>query len=549
MKKILSLVLAVVMLATMAISTSAVIIPSAEGSGLMKTDSYDKITVSDFLDIYKIFGLDVPYGGPLQYKGETVYTWWYDDCPECDGFSFHYVSNGVINWKCLEPGCGKTGTIKVPGSDKEDSDISYSGVKCTECKSTKTLFVETVLNSGKLYDRYLCLNCKESFYTTATNVGGADFDISDAITCGDTGCIREASFVKFYISDGKLYARYQCGKGHTTDKRVYSSTIIDEDEYKVRVLCSRGGDYDISSGSYAAYGEKKTIEFYPNRGYVLTDVLVNGESVEFSNNKITITVKSNTVVSAYFEKATNLKSYTILAEASGSGKITAKKNGETVTSAKVSANYADRVTYKFVPASKNYVVSSVKVDGKSVGKSTSYTFSKLDKNHTLDVTFKWVNPFEDVKESYEKAVEYVTEAGIMSAASTSNKKVYFSGNTKVSVKTFAAALAEMADTADKLDTNAERIEWAEKYGLIDKDTNLTETCDVQTACALVRAYLEAIEDINDVSFDALNRKDSVKETAIAIDMVTATTYKNNRDLNRYDLAAVCYLVAGLEYED
>lgn len=37
---------------------------------------------------------------------------------------------------------------------------------------------------------------------------------------------------------------------------------------------------------------------------------------------------------------------------------------------------------------KNYYIDDVKVDGKSVGAVTSYTFNKISANHTIDITFK-----------------------------------------------------------------------------------------------------------------------------------------------------------------
>lgn len=553
MKKILSLVLAVLMLASLAVSTSAVNILSSDHSHFIKK-SNDKATFGDMLEIYEMLGLDVPFGGAVNYKGNIYYTWWYEDCPKCDGWAFFYVDDGDIMWKCLESKCGESGIYKESGNKKDDDDFvgddaMFVGPHCPSCDSDNTQFIKVVETVyGQLRNRYYCFKCQEYFTTKLTDIDYDSDYVYNDIKCPD--CSKTAEFDYFFTLNGKLYARYVCGNGHKTDRRVYSNLVYDKDEYNVRVICSRGGDYDITGSSKATYNEKKTIEFYPSQGYVLTDVLVNGKSVDVSkDNTITITVTGNTVVRAYFEKASKLQSYTITANASGNGRITAKKNGESVNSAKVSAKYVDSVTYKFIPASGNYYVSDVKVDGKSVGKVNSYTLSKLDGNHTIDVKFAWNNPFADVKDKYLNAVEYVTESGIMSAAAKSNNKTYFSGNVKVSVQTFAAALAEMADTADKLDTTDERILWAIKYDLIDKKDDLTATCDVQTACAMVRAFMEALEDINDISFVDLKVKDTVKETAIAIDMVSASTYDNNRKLNRYDLASVCYLVAGLEYID
>lgn len=556
MKKILSLVLAVLMLTSMAISASAVKIVDTSGNGYVSSSSKnDKVTVSDIFDIYDLLDLSLPYGGAINYKGDTIYTWWYDKCPECDGFSFHYVKAGKIFWKCLENDCGKTGVVGggIIADDKDDDKIDegmFVGPKCYNCGSYATSFENTVIVFSSIKNKYYCHTCGNNFYVDTKDDKYTDDDyIYEYVICSHYNCNKIAYFDYFFTSNGKLYARYECSAEHTTDKRVYSDINYDFNDYSVYVRCTRGGDYDITGGTDAYYGEVKTIEFYADKGYVLTDVLVDGESVQVgSDNKIKITVKGDTVVRAYFEKATALKDYTVTLSSTGNGKVYVKKNDVAVSSDSVKANYTDTVTYRFVPASANYKVANVKVNGRSVGAPTSYTVSKLSADTKITVTFEWKNPYVDVKDSHEAAVEYVTESGIMTIGTVVNNKHYFNGNVKVSVRSFAEALAEMADTADKLDDTAERIAWADKNGIVREDDDLSVGCDVQTACDMVYAYLRAIEDINDINFEDLDGIKNAKDAAIAIDMVTNTTYEKNRYLNRYDLAAVCYLIAGLEYD-
>ena len=123
----------------------------------------------------------------------------------------------------------------------------------------------------------------------------------------------------------------------------------------------------------------------------------------------------------------------------------------------------------------------------------------------------------------------------------------FCGTKLVSVKGFTAALAEMADSGNKLNSVADRIKWAEKNGILDPDDDYTVACDVQTACGIVARYLEVLEDRGNISFDDFDRYDTAKENAISIGMVSAQTYKTNRNLTRYDLASVCYLISNLDY--
>ena len=193
------------------------------------------------------------------------------------------------------------------------------------------------------------------------------------------------------------------------------------------------------------------------------------------------------------------------------------------------------------------IASSVVVNGRSIGKVSTYTLSKgITKDIDIKVTFAWKNPYSDItNENYLKAVEYVTEAGIMGYYNKYVNKNAFCGTNTITVKNLAAALAEMADVNEKLDTVEERLEWAEKNGIINDKTDLAALCSVQTACEIVNKFLLVLETEGDVDFVSFDDDDSAKENALSIKLVSETTYKNNRNLSRYDLAAVCYLLANL----
>lgn len=547
MKKFLSLFLAVLMLASMAVSASAVKILKADGTftdsvSIFESKHDDKhfSSIFDYCTYYKL-----PYGGAFNYGGETYYTWMYNNCPDCDGLSIQFVKNGDIKYECLEKNCGKTGTIVSSGSNVE---IEYSGKNCTKCGSHKTVFVETITNSvGFVRDQYYCLNCKDIFYSSY------DFDCilgTNYVKCSE--CPKATYFNKYYVDANILFAEYVCRDGHVTYKKVdniHNNPVI-YDKYRVYVYCTAGGSYSIENGGSAYYGETKTITFTPAYGYYLSSVLVDGYSVNVGvDNTVKVDVKNNTVVRAYFEKYSNLALHTIETSVEGNGTIAVKKNGCSVSADKVYANYADQITYTFIPATSNYRVADVEINGRSIGKVNTYNVSKILKDIDIKVTFEWKNPFTDVNKNYEDAVEFVTEAGIMGKGYITANKYYFNGGDKATVKTFVESLAELADIAGILNSTADRVEWAINKGLVAKDTDLSEVCDVQTACAIVREYLEVLEDVNDVRFTALDYEDSVKETAIAIDLVTEKIYDNNRDLTRYDVAAICYLIAGLDYLD
>ena len=59
---------------------------------------------------------------------------------------------------------------------------------------------------------------------------------------------------------------------------------------------------------------------------------------------------------------------------------------------------------------------------------------------------------------------------------------------------------------------------------------------------------EVLEDVNKVTFAKLDRKAAVRDNAVSLNLATAATFDKNRDLHRYDLAAICRLIARLDYK-
>jgi len=195
-----------------------------------------------------------------------------------------------------------------------------------------------------------------------------------------------------------------------------------------------------------------------------------------------------------------------------------------------------------------YVISDVVVNGRSIGAQTMYTVSSVKANLSVQAVFGWNCPYSDIDKDHAAAVEYVTEAGIMSGINRYMNTDIFDGTNRVSTKTFASALAEMADTDDKLDTVDERIEWAVSNGLISKDADLTAIVDVKKACSIISKYIDVIEDDNDITFIGNKSSYTAKETCIALDLVSEKAYTNNKNISRYDLAEVCYAIANLDYK-
>ena len=135
---------------------------------------------------------------------------------------------------------------------------------------------------------------------------------------------------------------------------------------------SRGGN--ISSADISINkGSSQTIKITPNKGYKLSYLIVDGETIDGSRDSYTFSnVTSNHVIYAQFEK----KTYKITASKKGKGSITATG----------SVKYNDTKIIK-IKAAKGYKLSKLYVDGKKVKNVKKYTFRHVNKKHSIKAVF------------------------------------------------------------------------------------------------------------------------------------------------------------------
>lgn len=469
----------------------------------------------------------------------------YGDCQIIDpGFTYPTTTP---SFKCLE--CSKNLTFQFTYTQL---GITYAYYKCADGHSYSFVVKDgAIIKPGVACTYCGKYNCDGSCYVidpgftypTLPSLPG----IKDSYKC--TECDKDAEYLYYFTVNGKLYGHYECVNGHTAAYPLYTNNYpVVGDMYRITVLSTDGCAYKISGNYYAKGGEYKTINFTPKAGYVLTGVTVNGQEAAVSDNgNLTIKITGNTVIRAYYSKVSTVEKYAITAMTNGNGTITATKNGVAADSAAIKVSTADVITYKFTPKSANYYIADVKVDGKSVGAVSTYTFRGVTDSHTLSVEFKWKSPYNYLAPGYEKAVEYVTETGIMEPLSYVKNKAYFGGTSMISVKTFAMALAEMADVKGLLGTDLQRENWAKQIGLITAADKLDQACDVQTACRIIDTYLEYVQKQSGVKFVNFDSAADAMANGISIGLVTEKGYNANRTLTRYDLASVCYLIKGLKY--
>ena len=95
MKKFLSLMLAVLMVLSVAVTVGAASTSEQSGIG-------NPVGIGDLLDYYKKFysGSNLPSSSWCD--DDDIYSTWYGSCPKCKGFAFFFVYDGEIRYVCLE---------------------------------------------------------------------------------------------------------------------------------------------------------------------------------------------------------------------------------------------------------------------------------------------------------------------------------------------------------------------------------------------------------------------------------------------------------------
>ena len=122
------------------------------------------------------------------------------------------------------------------------------------------------------------------------------------------------------------------------------------------------------------YNGSQSYAITPATGYHVADVLVDGSSVGAVTSYNFTSVIANHTISASFA----INTYTITASAGANGSVT--------PAGVTTVNYNGSQSYAITPA-MGYHVADVLVDGSSVGAVTSYNFTNVTANHTINASF------------------------------------------------------------------------------------------------------------------------------------------------------------------
>jgi len=145
--------------------------------------------------------------------------------------------------------------------------------------------------------------------------------------------------------------------------------------FTIKATASVGGTILPSDTISVNYGDSKTFTITPNIGYHIKDVKVDGSSVGAVLTHTFTNVTSDHTIEATFE----INTYTIQASAGLGGSIS--------PSGIITVNYGDSKTFQIIP-DQDYGIKDIIVDGISVGAVSSYIFTNITSNHTIEAIFE-----------------------------------------------------------------------------------------------------------------------------------------------------------------
>jgi len=159
----------------------------------------------------------------------------------------------------------------------------------------------------------------------------------------------------------------------TSDHTI--EAVFEVNTYTIKATSNIGGLISPSDSATVNYGSSQTFTITPNTGYTIKDVKVDEVSVGAVSTYTFENIADNHTIEATFEPIT----YTISALAGFGGYIS--------PSGAVTVNYEESKIFTISP-DFGYRISSVKVDGISRGTVSSYTFTNITSNHTIETSFE-----------------------------------------------------------------------------------------------------------------------------------------------------------------
>lgn len=232
----------------------------------------------------------------------------------------------------------------------------YSGEATDLCGVSQYTIMATAGTGGSISPSgTVTVNVGES--QTFTISPNANYSVEDVLVDGaSVGAVRSYTF------------------SNVSQNHSISATFVAIKTYTITASAGAGGKISPSGQVLVTSGANQKFTITANAGYEIDKVLVDGASKGDIGTYTFTTVKANHTIAASFKKLT----HTITATAGEGGSITPE--GE------VAVVHGNNKTFTF-KANTGYELASVKVDGRTVAATSSYTFNDVTANHTIVVSF------------------------------------------------------------------------------------------------------------------------------------------------------------------
>ena len=224
----------------------------------------------------------------------------------------------------------------------------------------------------------------DSYTITATAGAGGSIAPSGAVS---VGCGSDQTFTitpdpGYSIADVIVDGSSVGAVGSYTFTNVTANHTIDAsfslNSFTITATAGANGSISPSGAVSVAYGADQTFTIAADACYSIADVLVDGVSVGPAASYTFTNVTADHTIDASFAPTT----YTITATAGAGGSIS--------PSGAVSVGCGANQAFSIAP-DPGYHILDVLVDGGSIGAQSSYTFTNVAANHTIDASFE-INP-------------------------------------------------------------------------------------------------------------------------------------------------------------
>lgn len=192
-------------------------------------------------------------------------------------------------------------------------------------------------------------------------------------TCTDSSLTNDTAYhYKVFTRD--TYANYATGVVPTGSPFTPSLST-----FTITATAGTNGSISPSGAVSVAQGSNQTFTITPNTGYNIDTLVVDGVSIATSTSYTFTNVQANhTMETTFVAIPTPPGSFSIAATASSGGTIN--------PSGLITVTQGDSQTFTITPDTGNNIATLV-VDSVSIATSTSYTFTNVQANHTIEVTF------------------------------------------------------------------------------------------------------------------------------------------------------------------